>query len=438
MPSARSSSIAFTPVSATAASLSVSPPPAYLPGDLLIMAAAGGATGTVYPQPPAGWTPLSAAGSALGIFWKTAAAGEPGSTVTFSAACTAAVTVTAYPPATVVSSEFAASGADVVGYAPAFPPGVTAAQTVLLFAATQASLTDPNHGSSSTGLNFPAAWTPEIDPFGPAMFSNPGADAVVSLGLCDIQGAAADPVLTSAVGSDFFAAFVVLELAAPAATLEITATGSGGAYVGMALTVTALTGAAAATDIIASGATASSYLSGAPELAITPAAAGSWVYGAVWEYNPGAAYTPASGTTFSQNINDPANLAGYGTFRSAGPATAGAPVILGGSAPAGNYIDIALAEILAAGPLTEVATAAVSATQAWQYTTMELSQTAIFPVPPPAGALLVATVSANSRYSPATTMAVSGGGLTWTQLAASNGAAYAGVWIAQLPSPAAP
>jgi len=95
-------------------------------------------------------------------------------------------------------------------------------------------------------------------------------------------------------------------------SLTVTAAQSGtGAFDGMALTVRVVTGQAASPI----GATASSGTVTAPELPITPAATGSYVYGAVYNANVSTAFTAATGTTFSQNTSDTGDGVAYGTFR---------------------------------------------------------------------------------------------------------------------------
>src|ERR1035438_3369397 len=208
-------------------------------------------------------------------------------------------------------------------------------------------------------------------------------------------------------------------------SFTVTATQGGTPANGMALTIKVVTGAGAA------GTTATSITVLAPELGITPAATGSWVYGAVTEHGATAFSSPAN-STFSQNVVDAVNGDAYGTFRSTATTTNGTPVTLGAAAPTNtiNLIDIALAEIRAASTLAEDASspAGVSTTAATTVSTAAFT--------PPPGSLLVAMVSADATGAGTVTMTVTGGGLAWTALAQANGTntAYAGVWTAQVPA----
>jgi hypothetical protein len=455
MPNSISYSIGTTPHGAPAKTVTVPPPPAHSRGDLLIMCAAGGVAtpSVVHPSPPSGWTALSASRSALGVFYKTATAAEPSSyTVTFSAACVAEAFVIAYPPSTIAGSLFANSRPDAVTYTPAFPSGVTSGELVLLFAKSI------DNGSTTSGLhnmNLPSGWTPAVYPFGASNDSIPGLYEASCIGVAEFQGPASNPTVTSTQASTFYTGFVVLTIPAPADILAVTAT-AGGAVdgvsgtsgyqgipaPGMALTVTAVTGTASVASIVSGGATAVNYTAGAsgtPHLAITPNATGSWVFGALMDWQPGTAYTAASNTTFSQNVHDAVNRAGYGTFRSTGTTTEGTEITLGATAPSNTRINIALAEILAGGTLATSSAVTATGTALYDFTASAVQQTAIFTSQPPAGSLLVATVSVNSSFvqGGSVTMSLADtSGLTWTALAESNteSGAYAGVWVAQVPA----
>ena len=214
------SSVAYTAPTATtgATTLAIAPPAGYAAGNLLIMAAVGGGTtaGTVYPSTPAGWTALTVAGSPFGVFWKTAAS-EPGSyTITFSAVCVSAATVVAYTSAAIMSSLFTASAANVGSFTPS-QPNVTAADTVVMFSASESSslvnsttgLTE--QGSESLSLP-PSGWTAQVPPFGPGLEETPpaAADLPVNIGVCDAGGGIPAATVTSPEDSILYAGFVVL------------------------------------------------------------------------------------------------------------------------------------------------------------------------------------------------------------------------------------
>jgi hypothetical protein len=95
---------------------------------------------------------------------------------------------------------------------------------------------------------------------------------------------------------------------------------------------------------------------------------------------------------------------------------------------------MAAVEILPNGTLAEDASAPAVATTTAATTVASASFT------PPDGSLLVAMVGSDgaANGTAVTTMTVSGGGLTWTELvhAASASTCYAGVWAAQVPAAA--
>lgn len=212
-----------------------------------------------------------------------------------------------------------------------------------------------------------------------------------------------------------------------ATSLIVTATEGGtGTDDGIILTVKVLTGAAAVQD----GTTGSSPSLTVPQQAITPSATGSWIYGAVTNVAAATAFTPNSSTQnpFSQNVLYAGDGDTFGTFRSTATTTASTPVTVGASAPTEATTNLiwAAAEILASGTLAEDP----SSPAPKNTTTATTISTASFS--PPAGSLLVAMVSNNGTGSGTLTMTVSGGGLTWTQLAGETLNA-ASVWIAQVP-----
>ena len=454
MPSMISYSVGYTAIDANSGtSVTVTPPPVYAAGDLLVMGViAGGTSNTVVGAgTPSGWTAVSGSGTAPGVFRKTATSSEPSSyTVTLGAASCAAVFVAAYPAATVVSSAFHASGTDVTSYTPAFPSGVTSGETVLLIAAAVAADGDANGNAGGQNVSLPSGsgWTTEVPVFGPAL---PGQSGTVvypcAIGMADITGSTTAQALTSPQGCNISAAYVVLNVtgSAPAAPFTVTATATGPASaVGVAMTVKALSGAASALDIFNNGAYVIWYANGvsqAPETSITPVATGSIVYGAVTQnigISGGPSFTAASGTTFIQNIPDAVSNVIYGTFRGAGTTTSGTPATLGGSAPANAYTTAALAEILAAGTLTETATVSVAGILPGSYPTTSLALNAYFASQPASGTLLVALVSANSNWPAANAVITLSDslGLTWYEQAAQSYPSYSGVWLATLAVPA--
>ncbi len=486
MSNALSTSFGVTPFAQTStiATTGWDEPLAYNTGDLLVMCAYAGVLITaaaVHPLTPSGWTALSPAGAQLGVFYKTAAANEPSSyTVTFSDACVGTVIVAAYPPATVVSSQFSVSAGGVVSYTPAFPSGVTSANLTLLFSGSCDY--NPSGVVGATGFYssihsevLPASWTTVIPPIGQtSVYSETYRYQSHCVGLCEYQGVTGNPVITSPQTSTFSAGFVVLSIPVPSSALTITAIAGGTANgvagsvarldfpsLGMALTVEVITGAQSAAQIQAGGAASSNSsgfnLGSTPAvLAITPHGSGSRISGAMIMDNSHltsakTVFTSAATTTFSQNYCDTYYGQNYGTFHSSSPPAPGSPVSYGATGPGGsgtNYtlmVTMAEAEILASSTLAVQATETALAPAPWKITGNSVSQTVVFSSPPPNGSLLVATIVCNARYAyeqgfegvgkgPETMTLTDSSGLTWIPLAQSQvaGYDYAGVWIAQV------
>src|SRR5258707_9488451 len=193
----------------------------------------------------------------------------------------------------------------------------------------------------------------------------------------------------------------------------------------MALKVFVLTQAAA----VQNGTAANTNFSSATTthtLSITTTQTGSRVYGAI-EWSVNSAATAAALTTVVDDVADATNSDEYVTFKATSLTGTPGATTLGATSAGTTTGPLAMAEILTAGTLTEDAsTPAVASTTA--ATTIV---TAGFTPPP--GSLLVALVSSDGSAG-STTMAVSGGGLIWSELVKNNAADYAGVWIAQVRS----
>ena len=211
-------------------------------------------------------------------------------------------------------------------------------------------------------------------------------------------------------------------------SLTVTAAQSGAnAANGIALTVKVVTGQAAS-PVGATGANDSTITT--PQLAITPAATGSWVYGSLFNGAADTAYTANAGTTLSANIPDTTNFIAYGTCRSTSGTTASAPVTIGASAPTEGaaFLAVALVEIKAGTTLAEDASSPAGV----HTFTAETVATASFT--PPAGSLLVAMVSSFGTGGGVVALAVSdSSGLTWTRQAQSPTFGDAAVFTAPVP-----
>jgi len=219
-------------------------------------------------------------------------------------------------------------------------------------------------------------------------------------------------------GQDYAGVWVAQ--APPPGDPVITAASAGGAN-GILLRIKVLTGAAAAQT----GATLSA--ASAQHATITTTVTGSKVYGAAVA-TPNGTYTAEPLSTSVDSSADGVNSEQYLTF-SATSATGTPGATLHGftSSTAGG---VALLEVLAAGTITEDASAPPVAVNTGG-TSVSCSA-----FTPPAGALLVALVSSDGGAG-VTTMTVSGGGLAWAQMVKANasGGDYAGVWIASASAP---
>lgn len=212
----------------------------------------------------------------------------------------------------------------------------------------------------------------------------------------------------------------------PLTTMVVKATETGSTNNGIALAVKVLLNAA----IPPGGTTNSTTTITTPNLAITPSASGSLVYGALVSANGSTLWTPNGSTTSIQNVSDATNNSAYLNYKSTAITTAATPVTLGASAPTGITAGgLAEAEILAISTLIEDSSAPANVTSSAASTVTTAAFT------PPNGSLVVAMVASDGGAS-VTTMAVTGGNSgTWTELVKANGTAkgYAGVWVYRVP-----
>jgi len=210
-------------------------------------------------------------------------------------------------------------------------------------------------------------------------------------------------------------------------TFTVTATEAGSTSSGIALMVSVLTGQSGAQP----GATPSATQV-TPNLAITPAATGSLVFGSLLAL---AGTFTVNGSTV--NDQDAHSIAGLEmcSFHGTAATTSGSPVTLGYTS-ATNGISVCLCEIKASGTLAIDGSAPAGVSDGAAITVTTGSFT-----PPAGGALLVACVQSNGAGS-VTTMGItdtSGLGLTWAEQVKQNGAGngYSGIWTAAVPGTAA-
>jgi hypothetical protein len=212
---------------------------------------------------------------------------------------------------------------------------------------------------------------------------------------------------------------------------QVTATQGANAVNGTLLRIKVLLGAASATA--QTGATKIADTTNTPfyDQSITTTQTGSAVYGAMADGNTAFSMTADARTTLLDNFSDATQGCQYATFKATSLTGTPGATTLGATSPgAGEHGTWAAAEILAAGTITEDASAPAVAT-----TTAATSvQSAAFSPPP--GSLLVALVAHCSSAAGAITITNNGGTLTWRQLAyeSTAGGTGAGVWVAQVPS----
>jgi hypothetical protein len=218
--------------------------------------------------------------------------------------------------------------------------------------------------------------------------------------------------------------------------LTVTATQGGTTTPGMDLMVLLYTGAQSPAAIATGGATGTKAFTsnGALQLAITPNATGSLIIGSM-NNGVNTAYTALASTTLKANVSNASQTNQYGIAVSSATTTSGTPVTIGASAPTTAEGQIALAEILASGTLTEDTAnepANVSSTTLTALTTASFT--------PNPGDLVVVVVSASGGNGANTVSLSNTGGLTFTSLVAATTAFYGvnEVWVAQMPGGAAP
>jgi len=434
-------SIATTPLNGSATTITITPPLTYTTGNLLVMTVTGGSTsGTaVSADTPSGWTALSTSG--VSVFYKTAGSEPASYTVTMAATCSIAAYIAAYPAATIVSHSFGSSGTNATSYTTSYP-SASSSQLVLVIAGAVASAGNAGYQN----VVYPAGLNYEIPVFGQALPTQPGTVVYpCAVGLYDALGSVIaglpTPVFTSPQVCDISVGFIVLTITGSVAKYSVTATVNyPEGTPGVVLAVKMISGATSAEYIFNNAAFNFTYgggVSQAPSISLTPTASGSLVYGAVtanFAVSGTSAYTAASGTTFIQNTIDTPNEIIYGTFRGTSTTTANSAVTLGGSAPDNAYFTAAITEILAAGTLAETATATAVGLTPAGFETTSVSQTAVFLSPPTSGTLLVAIISANSRYTTgdANVTFTDSLGLVWYEQVSSMYPSYSGVWIASL------
>jgi hypothetical protein len=162
-------------------------------------------------------------------------------------------------------------------------------------------------------------------------------------------------------------------------------------------------------------------LATAYQVAVTPAATGSRIYGSIID---NTSFTFNGSTTGIDNVNDAANSAQYGTFRSSSLTTSGTPVTVGASSPSRVDGAVVAVEFEAGTGLAEDSSAPPVVT----ITSGTLLQTAGFS--PPAGSIVVLLVSGLSSAATVSDTL----GLTWNTAQIYTADGLAAVYWALVPT----
>lgn len=219
----------------------------------------------------------------------------------------------------------------------------------------------------------------------------------------------------------------------PAGQMTVTATQAGVTSNGMSMSLRVLTGASGA----AGAAGANAAFGNPQQVALTPQASGSVIYGALFGFTASPT-TPNAATQFLQQQSGPGN---YAQFRSAGFTAAAVPVTAGLSSANGG-IGICAAEVKAAAGQNLSEDPGTPVPTAYSNTVTTMTTAAFAPPPGSVLCLTVTAVGSKGVGSGVTTMAItdtSGLGLTWTEIVKenANNAGYTGVWLALVPTAAA-
>lgn len=214
------------------------------------------------------------------------------------------------------------------------------------------------------------------------------------------------------------------------ASITVTGTNSGtGTANGITLALRVLTGA-----VEWGGASWGNMAVQTGQASVTPAFSTSLVLFALQNATNTSTFTAATNNSFIDNAALGADYA-YADGTYTGTVTAGSAITVGSSAPTGDTIGVAIWEahplVAGSAPATDASTpATATASGALTVTTASFS--------PPAGAVLVALITANGTGTGGTiSMAVtSTGGLTWTQraLGTTNGDGMATIFTATMPT----
>ena len=197
--------------------------------------------------------------------------------------------------------------------------------------------------------------------------------------------------------------------------LQITAALNGSIRPGGLLRTVVVTGQAA------SPIGAAAQLATAYQVAVTPTATNSLIYGSIID---NTAFTFNAATTAFDNVNDAANSAQYGSFKSAALTTSGTPVTVGASAPSRVDGAVVAVEILAGSGLAEDGSAPPVVTNSAGSTLI----TAPFS-PPPGSLILLLVAGLSSAATISDTM-----GLTWTTQQIYTADGLAAVYTATVPT----
>jgi hypothetical protein len=205
-------------------------------------------------------------------------------------------------------------------------------------------------------------------------------------------------------------------------SITVTATSSGaGSANGILLAVRVINNG----SLTQNGASTNSTAVTTPQLAITPTASGSWVYGVIGTGAAGTAFSSIDGNTtsiFNANVVSGSN---WGVYRSTSGTTTSSTTY-GWTLPtetAGNYYT-ACAEILSNGTISEDASTPAIASTSSALTITTASFT------PPASSILIAAVSAQWSGTGAVSLALSdsANAYSWSLLSGTGITNLTSIW----------
>ena len=201
--------------------------------------------------------------------------------------------------------------------------------------------------SAASTISSPALTTAKAGELLLAFIGSDGPNAASSQSISSVTGAGLTWTLRRRANGQAGTAEIWQAVAPTTVTSKtITATRASGSYQG-SITVAAFAGA----DTAVNGATGSaSAASGAPSASLVTTRAGSWVWGVGEDWDKGSARTIGPSQTMVDQFLSPSGDTFWTQRQTAPTPAAGTTVAINDTAPTGDRFDLAIVEILPAGP----------------------------------------------------------------------------------------